>query len=292
MLSFLASANSLIKLTNPIPFNLIQAQVQQALDEDIGDGDITAALIPESQQSTATVISRDAATICGREWFEQTFWLLDKSISIDWNVADGDRVEPNQQLCTIKGSSRTILTAERTALNFLQTLSGTATSTQKYVDALTGSGITLLDTRKTIPGLRDAQKYAVTCGGGSNHRIGLYDGVLIKENHIAASGSITQAVSTAKNTTPTDIPVEVEVENFDEASEAITAGADILLLDNMGLDTITQIVEFNDKKAKLEISGGIELSSISRYTDTGVDYISVGSLTKQLTPIDLSMRFS
>ena len=278
-------------MNNPIPLKLIQAQVQRALDEDIGSGDITAALIPESQQSTATVISRDAATICGRDWFDQTFRLLDESITIDWDVSDGDRVKPNQQLCSITGSSRTILSAERTALNFLQTLSGTATTSRRYVDTLAGSGITLLDTRKTIPGLRDAQKYAVTCGGGSNHRIGLYDGVLIKENHIAAAGSITQAVTTAKSTAPNGVPIEVEVEDFDEAKEAITAGADILLLDNMELETIQKIIEFNDKKSKLEISGGVEIDTIGRYSDTGVDYISVGSLTKQLIPVDLSMRF-
>lgn len=279
-------------MENPIPLNLIQAQVQLALDEDIGDGDITAALIPESQQSTATVISRDAATICGRDWVEQAFWLLDEHINITWEVADGDQVVPNQLLCTIKGSSRAILTAERTALNFMQTLSGTATSTRNFVDVLAGSGITLLDTRKTIPGLRDAQKYAVTCGGGSNHRIGLYDGVLIKENHIAAASSITQAVTTAKATAPEGIPVEVEVENFDEAQEAIIAGADILLLDNMSLETISQVVDFNTNKSKLEISGGVELDTIGRYAGSGVDFISVGSLTKQISPVDLSMRFA
>lgn len=278
-------------MNNPIPVQLIQAQVQGALDEDIGSGDITAALIPERQQALATVISRDAATICGRDWFEQAFWLLDSSITIDWDVADGAQVVPNQRLCTIKGPARPILTAERTALNFLQTLSGTATTTRIYVDALAGSGITLLDTRKTIPGLRDAQKYAVSCGGGRNHRIGLYDGVLIKENHIAATGSITQAVLTARESAPTDIPVEVEVENFEEACEAITAGADILLLDNMGLEHIAQIVAFNQQRAKLEISGGITLDTIGRYATTGVDYISVGNLTKQLSPVDLSLRF-
>lgn len=278
-------------MKNSIPINLIQAQVQRALDEDIGSGDITAALIPESQRSSATVISRDAATLCGRDWFEQAFLLLDASISIEWQVKEGDRVAPNQQLCTITGSSRTILSAERTALNFLQTLSGTATTTKKYVDALAGSGITLLDTRKTIPGLRDAQKYAVSCGGGTNHRIGLYDGVLIKENHISAAGSIGRAISTARQTAPEGIPIEVEVESFEEACEAITAGADILLLDNMGLDTIAQIVEFNGHKARLEISGGVELDTIGRYAGSGVDYISVGSLTKQLIPVDLSMRF-
>ena len=281
-----------ITLNNQIPLNLIQSQVQRALDEDIGSGDITAALIPEAQLSTATVISRDAATICGRDWFDYAFWQLDKAIAIEWEIEEGDQVEPNQLLCTIHGSSRAILSAERTALNFLQTLSGTATTTRRYVNALAGSGITLLDTRKTIPGLRDAQKYAVTCGGGSNHRIGLYDGVLIKENHIAATGSITMAITTAKESAPEGVAIEVEVETFDEACEAINAGADILLLDNMALDTIARIVTFNDSKAKLEISGGIELDTIGRYAGSGVDYISVGSLTKQLTPIDLSMRFA
>ncbi len=278
-------------MKNPISLKLIQAQVQRALDEDIGSGDLTAALIPASQQLTAMVISRDRATICGCDWFEQAFWLLDKSIGIDWNVRDGERVDPNQQLCTIRGSARTILTAERTALNFMQTLCGTATTTRDYVDALAGSGITLLDTRKTIPGLRDAQKYAVTCGGGTNHRKGLHDGLLIKENHVAAAGSITRAVASAKATAPAGVPVEVEVESFKEACEAIVVGADILLLDNMALATITDVVKFNAKRAQLEISGGVSLDTIGRYTNTGVDYISVGNITKQISPVDLSMRF-
>ncbi len=275
-----------------ISLQAIQEQVRSALTEDVGDGDLTAALIPENARSEATVISREEAVICGRIWFEQVFALLDASIRIDWHVADGDKVEPNQVLCVLNGPSRALLTGERTALNFLQTLSGTATLTRKYVDAVAGTGVKVLDTRKTIPGLRQAQKYAVKCGGGTNHRIGLYDGVLIKENHIAAAGSIAKAIAQARIHTPDKIPVEVEVENLTEVHEALDAGADILLLDNMEPKSLREAVALNHGEAKLEASGGLSLETIREIAETGVDYISVGELTKHLRAIDLSMRFS
>lgn len=279
-------------ISNPIPAGEIAAQVATALAEDVGPGDLTAALIPEDRHSEATVISRDWAIICGTQWFNEVFSQLDQNIHIEWCVADGDRVKPNQLLCTLKGPSRTLLTGERTALNFLQTLSGTATQANTYAETIAGTGATILDTRKTIPGLRRAQKYAVTCGGGQNHRIGLYDGVLIKENHIAASGSIFAAVTKARDTAPDGIAVEVEVENLDEVQEALEAGADILLLDNMSPDLLKQAVEINNGRAKLEASGGITLKNIRNVAETGVNYISVGAITKELHAIDLSMRFT
>jgi nicotinate-nucleotide pyrophosphorylase (carboxylating) len=270
----------------------IRDQVRRALIEDVGDGDLTANLIPEAARSRATVISREAAVICGCRWFEQVFLLLDESIHIDWEVADGDRVEPDQRLCTLSGPSRALLTGERTALNFLQTLSGTATLTHRYVDAVAGTGVKVLDTRKTIPGLRLAQKYAVSCGGGTNHRMGLYDGVLIKENHIAAAGSIAEAVAQARSHAPGNIPVEVEVEDLREVREALAAGADILLLDNMAPSTLCEAVAITRGQAKLEASGGVTLETIREIAETGVDFISVGELTKHLHALDLSMRFA
>jgi nicotinate-nucleotide pyrophosphorylase (carboxylating) len=277
--------------SNPIRAGEIRAQVLLALAEDIGSGDLTAALIPEQAHSKARVISRDYAVICGQEWFDQVFAQLDKSIRIEWQVNDAERVEPDQLLCTLSGPSRALLSGERTALNFLQSLSGTATLASHYAEAVAGTGVRVLDTRKTIPGLRRAQKYAVTCGGCHNHRIGLYDGVLIKENHIAAAGSIAEAVAQARANVSSDIPVEVEVENMDEVQQALSAGADILLLDNMSLERLRQAVSINNGKAKLEASGGITLQTIRHVAETGVDYISVGEITKQLQAIDLSMRF-
>lgn len=274
-----------------IALQAIREQVRHALLEDVGDGDLTANLIPENARSEATVISRESAVICGCAWFEQVFTLLDESIRIEWQVADGDRVEPNQNLCILRGPSRALLTGERTALNFLQTLSGTATLTQKYVDAVAGTGVKVLDTRKTVPGLRQAQKYAVTCGGGTNHRMGLYDGILIKENHISAAGSIAEAVTQARHHAPPHIRVEVEVEDLREVREALAAGADILLLDNMAPVTLREAVAINAGQARLEASGGVTLESIREIAETGVDYISVGELTKHLRAIDLSMRF-
>lgn len=278
--------------SNSIRAEEIRAQVTLALAEDIGAGDLTAALIPERAHSEARVISREQAVICGVEWFDQVFSQLDTSIRIKWLIKDGDRVEPNQLLCTLSGPSRPMLSGERTALNFLQTLSGTATQAQRYAEAVAGTGVKVLDTRKTIPGLRRAQKYAVSCGGGANHRIGLYDGILIKENHIAAAGSIAAAVTQARAAAPSSIYIEVEVEDLAQAEQALTAGADILLLDNMSPEQLRQVVTLNKGQAKLEASGGITLQNIYNIAETGVDYISVGAITKQLHAIDLSMRFN
>lgn len=279
-------------ITNPIPATEIHDQVTLALTEDMGDGDLTANLIPEQAHSDARVISREQAVICGRDWFDQVFAQLDTAIRIEWQVEDGELVQANQLLCTLSGPSRPLLSGERTALNFIQTLSGTATLARHYAEALAGTGVKVLDTRKTIPGLRRAQKYAVRCGGGTNHRIGLYDGVLIKENHIAAAGSIAAAVTQARTTVPSTILIEVEVEDLAQVKQALAAGADILLLDNMREEQLREVVAINQGQAKLEASGGITLENIHNIAETGVDYISVGAITKQLHAIDLSMRFS
>ncbi len=278
--------------SNPNRAGEIRTQVMFALDEDMGGGDLTAELIPGEARSEARVISREQAVFCGQEWFDEVFNQLDDSIHIDWRVKDADRVEPDQLLCTLSGPSRALLSGERTALNFLQTLSGTATLASRYAEAVAGTGVKVLDTRKTIPGLRLAQKYAVTCGGCHNHRIGLYDGVLIKENHILATGSIAAAVTKARETAPEGIAVEVEVENLDEVQQALSSGADILLLDNMPPELLRQAVAMNKTQAKLEASGGITLQTIRNVAETGVDFISVGEITKELHAIDLSMRFT
>ena len=277
----------------PEDFDLhaIRQDVRRALEEDIRGGDLTAALIPEDAHSEATLISREPAIICGRPWFGQVFGLLDERVRIDWRVDEGQRVAPNQIVCTLYGPSRSLLTGERTALNFLQTLSGTATRTRRYVDAIEGTGVWILDTRKTVPGLRYAQKYAVRCGGGHNHRMGLYDGVLIKENHIMAAGSLVAAVEQARAHAPNEIPIEVEVENLHEVHEALAAGADILLLDNMDLTTLREAVSITQGNARLEASGNVGLETIRAIAETGVDYISVGDLTKNLDAVDLSLRF-
>ncbi|GAB4292588.1 MAG: carboxylating nicotinate-nucleotide diphosphorylase [Thiohalomonadaceae bacterium] len=268
----------------------MREDVRRALQEDVGSGDITAALIDADRQAEATVISREHAVLCGQAWFEQAFLLLDDSVHIDWRVADGDTVEPHQILCVVYGPARVLLTGERTALNFLQTLSATATVARRYVDALGDSGVQLLDTRKTIPGLRQAQKYAVRCAGGHNHRMGLYDGVLIKENHIAAAGSISRAVDQARHHAPHGIAVEVEVEDLQQLREALAAGADIVLLDNMEPELLRQAVAITAGQAKLEASGGITLDNIRAVAATGVDYISIGAITKHVQAVDLSMR--
>ena len=269
----------------------IRASVQHALAEDIGSGDITAGLIPEQTMAQATVISRETAILSGRPWFDEVFRQLDTRVQIVWQARDGDRVEPNQPLCELSGPARSLLSGERTALNFLQTLSGTATQTRAYVDAVRGTRAVILDTRKTLPGLRAAQKYAVTCGGGHNHRLGLYDAVLIKENHIAAAGSVSAALAQARAAVTTDILIEVEVENLDQLREAITAGATRILLDNFDLERLTAAVRETAGRATLEASGGITLDNIRAIAETGVDFISVGSLTKHLRAIDLSLRF-
>jgi nicotinate-nucleotide pyrophosphorylase (carboxylating) len=268
--------------------------VSRALREDIGSGDVTAALIPFQQQAKAHVLCREPAIICGAPWFDETFRQLDPAVRIEWRIAEGARAPANSILCELTGPARPILTGERTALNFLQLLSGTATITQRYVEALRGTRCRILDTRKTIPGLRSAQKYAVRCGGGTNHRLGLYDMVLIKENHIAAAGSIGAAVSAARAQSP-GVRVEVEVENLDQLRLALDAQAELVLLDNFKLDTMRAAVALNRAHARpalLESSGGVTLDGVPAIAATGVDYISVGSITKNISAIDLSMRFA
>ncbi|QUI65274.1 carboxylating nicotinate-nucleotide diphosphorylase [Pseudoalteromonas sp. A22] len=275
--------------------NLISQMVKQALDEDLNyqtpnEGDITAALIPETQHANAYVITREDCVFVGKALIEEVFQQVDPSVSVNVLVNDGDFVAANTRLFTASGSARAILTAERTALNFVQTLSGTATTTAKYVEVLSGTQTKLLDTRKTIPGLRALQKYAVKCGGGKNHRIGLFDAYLIKENHIAACGSIAKAVATARNNHP-DKPVEVEVENLGELQQALDAGSDIIMLDNFSVSDIQQAVEITQGKAKLEVSGNMTIEILTTYAQAGVDFISSGALTKHVQSIDLSMRF-
>lgn len=269
----------------------IAANVASAVAEDLGDGDITAELIDPETMAHGRVITREAGVMCGVPWAEQTVTVIDPALQIRWQVQDGDRLVPNQTLFEIDGSARSILTAERTMLNFIQLLSGTATQTARYVDAVAGTGARVLDTRKTLPGLRLAQKYAVTCGGGQNHRIGLFDAFLIKENHIMASGSIAAAVATAQSNHPGKL-VEVEVERIEQLREAIAAGADIVMLDNFDLERTRAAVEETAGRVKLEASGNVDEKRITDIARTGVDYISVGNLTKQVTPLDLSMRFN
>ena len=261
-----------------------------ALAEDVGDGDLTTALIPEDAQAEAAVISREHAVLCGAAWFDAVFRQLDPRIHIEWRAADGDRVEPDQLLCTLHGPARALLTGERTALNFLQALSGTATLARRYADAVAGTGATILDTRKTLPGLRLAQKYAVRCGGCQNHRIGLFDAVLIKENHIMAAGSISNAIVAARRLHP-GVTVEVEVENLTELEEALAARPDIVMLDNFELATLAEAVRITAKRVKLEASGNVNFDTVRAIAETGVDYISIGGLTKDVRAVDLSMRF-
>lgn len=267
----------------------VRIGVAQALEEDIRSGDITAQLIDENTHTRATIITREAGIFCGRPWVEEVFRQLDPEVRIEWLTADGDSLSPNQPLFRLSGRARSLLTGERTALNFVQTLSGTATISHAYAQKVAHTGVTLLDTRKTIPGLRAAQKYAVLCGGNQNHRIGLYDAFLIKENHITASGGITNAVSRAREIAPGK-PVEVEVENFEELQQALSAGADIIMLDNFTTDDIRKAVALTNGQAKLEASGNITDETLVRYAETGVDYISIGALTKHCRALDLSMR--
>jgi nicotinate-nucleotide pyrophosphorylase (carboxylating) len=266
--------------------------VSRALREDIGSGDITAALIAAATQAHARVLCREAALLCGAPWFDETFRQLDPTVRIDWRIAEGAHAPANSILCELTGPARPILTGERTALNFLQLLSATATVTRRYVEALRGTRCRILDTRKTIPGLRSAQKYAVRCGGGTNHRLGLYDMVLIKENHIAAAGSIGAAVSAARRQLPA-VQVEVEAEDLDQLRQALDARADLVMLDNFDLEGMRSAVALNrahQRPALLECSGGVSLEHVAAIAATGVDYISVGSLTKNIHAIDLSMR--
>jgi nicotinate-nucleotide pyrophosphorylase (carboxylating) len=273
-------------LTTPDP----QASVTLALAEDVGSGDLTATLIPGDALAEATVISREQAVLCGTGWFDEVYRQLGGTVRTAWRAPDGDPVWPDQVLCALDGPARALLTGERTALNFLQLLSGTATAARRYADAVAGTAATVLDTRKTLPGLRQAQKYAVRCGGCRNHRMGLYDAILIKENHILAAGSITLAIAKARRLHP-GITLEVEVENLVELEEALAAKPEIIMLDNFDLDTMGQAVALTDGRARLEASGNVSLESLRGIAETGVDYISVGGLTKDVRAVDLSMRF-
>ena len=278
--------------------NDIQIQVQQALNEDLGTTtntefkgcDVSASLIPKTKESKARLICREKAILCGREWVNSAFALLDENIQITWFFEDGEEIKSDDIICEIVGNARHILTAERTALNFLQTLSATATQTSVLVKTIEQTDCKILDTRKTIPSLRLAQKYAVTCGGGINHRVGLYDMVLIKENHIHAAGSITAAVNKAREEFQ-GLKIEVEVENIDELQQAIENNVDRILLDNMDIATLKQAVSLTNKKIDLEASGNITLDTIKAIAETGVDYISTGAITKNINAIDFSLRF-
>jgi nicotinate-nucleotide pyrophosphorylase (carboxylating) len=268
--------------------SVILANVQNALDEDVGSGDVSAALIPADLQVQASIISREPMVVCGRPWVDAVFHQVNSDISIEWLVEEGSWQQQPTTLCRLRGQARSILTAERSALNFLQSLSATATKTYHYVQALLGSKTQLLDTRKTLPGLRYAQKYAVRCAGAHNHRMGLYDAFLIKENHIAAAGSIGRAIEAARRLNPS-LLLEVEVETLDQLAEALRAQADRILLDNFSEESIQEAVVMNKGATRLEASGGIQLSNIRRIADLGVDYISIGDLTKSLQAIDLSL---
>ncbi|MGN6705370.1 MAG: carboxylating nicotinate-nucleotide diphosphorylase [Rhodanobacter sp.] len=273
----------------PPPAAQIAADVERALAEDLGQGDATAALLPADARAQARLTCRDAAVIAGSAWFDACFRRLDPSVQIDWNASDGDQVAPGTLICSLSGHARPLVTAERSALNFLQLLSATATTTARHVAAVAGTAVRVLDTRKTIPGLRLAQKYAVRCGGGHNQRMGLYDAILIKENHIIAAGSIAAAVSAARQLHP-DLPLEVEVENLDELEQALQAGVDRIMLDNFELEQMREAVARTAGRVPLEISGNVDLQTIGDYARTGVDFISVGALTKHVHAIDLSLR--
>ncbi len=279
----------------------IRRAVRAALLEDLGDAltaldqpdasaDITAQLIPADRISTARVITREAGVFCGQPWVDEVFAQLGGEVKVEWKVQDGERLSPNQELFRLHGPARVLLTGERNALNFVQTLSGVATLTARYVAELAGTECRLLDTRKTLPGLRSAQKYAVTCGGGKNHRIGLYDAYLIKENHILACGGIQEAIAEARHLNPGK-PVEVEVESLAELEQALAARADIVMLDNFDIPMMQEAVRLNQGRAKLEVSGNVTLDTLAGYAATGIDFISVGALTKHVRALDLSMRF-
>jgi len=270
----------------------LASQVEAALREDIGSGDVTAALVPAAQRVRGSVITRENAVLAGRPWVDATFRHLDPQVQLAWHANDGEPVTANQVVFEIAGSARPVLTGERTALNFLQLLSATATATRRFVDAVSGTGCTILDTRKTIPGLRSAQKYAVLCGGGHNHRLGLYDRILIKENHIAAAGSLAGAIRAARSHAP-GMTVEVEVESLAELEEALAGAPDIVMLDDFTHADLRSAVALNHtrgRQVKLEASGSVSLESVRAIAETGVDFISIGSLTKHIRAIDLSMR--
>jgi len=281
-------------LKQQLPLEITRA-VADTIKEDLGGtldpaADITASLIPDDAHNVATIITRENGVFCGKAWADEVFKQLGGEVSIEWHVQDGDKVEPNQVLCTLTGPARALLTGERNAMNFIQTLSGCATLVAQYAKEIEGTDCRLLDTRKTIPGLRSALKYAVACGGGYNHRIGVFDAYLIKENHIIANGGITQTIKTAKELNPGK-PVEVETESLEELREAIEAGADIIMLDNFTTDMMREAVKINAGRAALENSGNVTLETVREFAETGVDYISVGALTKHLKAMDLSMRF-
>ncbi|MCR4304366.1 MAG: carboxylating nicotinate-nucleotide diphosphorylase [Gallionella sp.] len=270
----------------------IHVNVSAALEEDIRDGDLTAQLIPEHTQAQATVVTRQQMVLCGTLWFEECFFRLDLDCKIRWKTGEGDLAQPGQQLCEVHGNARAMLTAERSALNFLQTLSGTATLARRYVDAVAGINVRIMDTRKTLPGLRIAQKYAVGIGGGHNQRIGLFDGVLIKENHIAAAGGIGAVLEHAFRITPQHVPIQIEVETLPQLDEALDAGARLILLDNFSLPDMRTAVTHAARRAGLEASGNITLDNVRAVAETGVDRISIGALTKDVKAADLSMRFT
>jgi nicotinate-nucleotide pyrophosphorylase (carboxylating) len=273
--------------------DIVARQVAAALAEDLGGGDVTAALVPESQAVRATIVAREPAILCGTDWVDATFKQLDPAIRLEWQAADGARILADMPVLKVAGFARPILTGERTALNFLQTLSATATAASRYVEAVAGTGCRILDTRKTLPGLRLAQKYAARCGGAQNHRLGLYDMVLIKENHIIAAGSIGTAIATARRTAP-GVRVEVEVESLGEFDQALAAAPDIIMLDELTLDDMRIAVERNraqGSRVKLEASGSVTLATIRDIALTGVDFISIGAITKHVQAVDLSMRF-
>ena len=275
----------------------LHATVQHALAEDVGSGDVTARLVPAEQKASARVIAREAAVICGQPWFDDVFARLDRTVEVRWEVQEGAHVKAEQQLCTVHGPARAILTGERTALNFLQTLSGTASTVRRYVEAVAGTGARIVDTRKTLPGLRNAQKYAVVFGGGVNHRIGLYDGILIKENHIAAAGGIRQAIANAQ-ALKAGVPLMTEAEDLDEARAALAADVDLLLVDDFPLEQLREAVTLarahraGGGKTVLEYSGNTTLDNVRAIAETGVDRIAIGAITKHVRAVDISMRFS
>jgi len=269
----------------------IERNVDAALAEDMGSGDLTALLISADAIARATIVCRTDAVLCGQAWFEACFRKLDARATVSWLVAEGTRIAPGARICEIRGQARALLTAERTALNFLQILSAVATATRRYVEAVKGTRAAIVDTRKTLPGLRLAQKYAVRTGGGVNHRLGLYDGILIKENHIAAAGSLPAAMQEARRVAPAGVWIQVEAESLAQLEQALSAGANMILLDNMTLDQLREAVKITAGRAQLEASGGITLDNVRAIAETGVDRISIGSLTKDIKAVDLSMRF-
>lgn len=280
------------------PQAIINTNIDAALEEDLGrlwakgpQGDLTARLIPAESSAQARVITREDAVLAGRPWFDAVFRRLDPHVELDWRVQDSEAVQAGQTLCEVKGNARALLTAERPALNFLQTLSGVATVTRRYVAAIAGTRARIYDTRKTLPGLRQAQKYAVRCGGGENQRLGLYDGLLIKENHIAAAGGVSAALAQAQALAPAGVSLQIEVETLAQLAEALGAGARLILLDNFDLGTLRQAVRLTAGRAELEASGGITMENVRAVAETGVDRISIGGLTKHVRAVDLSMRF-